>query len=82
MLGTAAPVLVPDVPEIASVRVAVGEMALDDVMDRGLGDLAEAGDEPVDQREHEREAHGPKLPGTRAPRKPMPNRLAVSGAIR
>jgi hypothetical protein len=57
VLRSAAAVLVPEVPEIAAIRRRVGEVTLHRVVDRGLGDLAEAGDEPVDQREHEREAH-------------------------
>jgi len=57
VLGAAAAVLVAEIPEVAPVRVGVGEVPLHRVMDRRLGDLAEAGDERLDEREQEDEAH-------------------------
>ncbi len=58
MLGGPAPVLVTQVPQVTLVRVGVGQMALDGVVDRRLGQLAEARRQAGDEGDDEQEPHG------------------------
>ena len=57
MAGRAAAVLAALVPEVALVRVRMGEVPGRRVVHHGLGDLAEGGHETVDQQEDEQETH-------------------------
>jgi hypothetical protein len=59
VLGGAAAVLAAGITQVAAIGVRVREVPRDGVVDRRLDELAEARDEPVDEREHDRETHRP-----------------------
>ena len=61
MAGRAATVLVTLVSEIALVRLRVGEVSGRRVVHHGLGNLAEGGDQTVDQEEDQQETHPPGM---------------------